>query len=140
MAYAFYIKNEGSMPFAELVTYGHKIWETRSRRTLDKLVNTPDPVYIIRTGRGKNEPSMIIGRCYIRRPEFIQADRFKDPDVIAKTYVFPDSSFYPVDVPGKWCYPIKQAEPLRVSVPVPDNAIKHGRTWIEFDENGVIIA
>ena len=140
MAYAFYIKNERSMPFAELVTYGHKTAETRNRRTLDKLVNTPDLVYIIRTGRGKNEPSMIIGRCYIGAPVWIPADRFKDPDIISKTYVLPDSKFYPVDVPGKWCYPIKQAEPLRIPVPVPDNAIKHGRVWIEFDESGVIIA
>ena len=140
MAYAFFVKNEKTMPFAERIAYGWKVWETRTRRTLDKLVNTPEPVYIIRTGRGKNKPSMIIGRCYIRKPAWIPADRFKDPDVIAKTYVFPDSNFYPVDVPGKWCYPIEYAEPLRIPVPVPDNAIRHGRAWIEFDKNGVIIA
>lgn len=140
MAYAFYIKNERSMPFAERAAYGWKTLETRNRRTLDKLVNTPEKVYIIRTGRGKNNPSMIIGRCYIRKPVWIPAERFKDPDTISKTYVFPDSKFYPDCIHGKWCYPIEYAEPLRIHVPVPDNAIKHGRVWIEFDESGVIIA
>lgn len=131
---AFYVRNSKGNPLADLLALGWKTIETRTRRTLDRLAGSGEPVYIIRSQSGRRP--MIVGRCYLSSPYWCPADRFHDPDVIAKTRVFPGDPF-DVTTGGKWMYDVWMAEPMPVEIPIPDDAVRHGRVWIEADIPGI---
>ena len=131
---AFYVRSSRSNPLADLMIAGWKTIETRTRRTLDALAGTGESVYIIRSGSGRR--SMIVGRCYLGSAYWCPAERFHDQDVIAKTRVFQGDPF-DVTTGGKWLYDVWMAEPLPVEIPVPDDAVRHGRVWIEAEIPGI---
>lgn len=134
MVKAFFVHEYRGYSFARQLANGFKTKETRTRRTLDRLCG-PDPVYIIRTGRGRRP--MIIGKCKLSGPVWYDVEKLHRPETIDETFVFPGG---PCDVEtgGKWLYDVYDAKPLPYDVPVPENAIRHGRTWIEFDEKDVL--
>ncbi len=129
MVKAFFVHEYRGSMYARQLANGFKTKETRTRRTLDKLCG-PDPVYIIRTGRGRRP--MIIGKCKLSGPVWYDVEKLHSPETIKETFVFPGD---PRDVQtgGKWLYNVTDAERLPYDIPVPSDAVRHGRVWIEFD-------
>ena len=85
MAKAFFVHEYRGNSFARYIANGFKTKETRTRRTLDKLCG-PDPVYIIRTGRGRRP--MIIGKCKLSGPAWYDVEKLHRPETIDETFVF----------------------------------------------------
>jgi hypothetical protein len=133
MARGFYVRNDGALRFADWIADGIKTVETRTRRTLDKLVaasQCDEPVYIIRTESGK--PATVIGRCTLIGPYWCGAERFRS-EPLRQAHRVPVGSKYDVkDGSGKWLYHIWDVERIE-PFELPADAIRHGRVWAEFN-------
>jgi len=116
--------NENSFHYAWLIVNGYKEVETRRRNMLSALIG--ERVAVIRTKRGE-KPS-IIGYVTIVSSEFCPASEFNK--YFGKHFVLPDSE-YACDGKGKWFYWLDDAYAC-VPQPLPENAIRHGRSWCEF--------
>lgn len=116
--------------YADLIVDGIKTIETRNKNMLSDLIGLR--VAIIRTVRGK-KPT-VIGYATIT-----SANRYhgKWHDEHRNLTCIPEGSKYDFsDRPGarwtKWCYELsdpERCEPFEL----PSSAIRHGRSWCEFD-------
>jgi len=122
--HAIYVRSTRSIRYAIALVQGYKVMETRTRNVLKSLIGKR--VAVIETGRGK---SMIVGYINIDKYEYIEKEQFD------KMYMFhcvPAGSKYDCKKgSGKYCYWVSNPIPCE-PYPVPENAVKHGRSWCEF--------
>ncbi len=118
--------NSKHVPYARKIVEGSKLFESRTKNTLKKLVGKR--VGIIETGNGY---PMIVGEVTIGNPRFV-TKRMWDGLYRALSCV-PYGSEYDASDEGKWCYEMKEPIPYDEPIFLPKNAIRHGRAWCEFD-------
>lgn len=116
--------NSRKVPYARLIVDGVKTYETRTKNTLRPLVGRR--VAIIETGMGS---PMIIGFATIDGADYFEHDAFEG---IRSLTCIPAGSKYDDGGRGKWCYKLSDPYPLYEAVPLPSDAIRHGRAWCEF--------
>lgn len=113
--------NENEAPFANWIVQGWKTIETRSRNVLRPLVG--ERVAIIRTKSGQK--SMVIGVVKI-------VDSFRENVRFLRT-----STMIPVgskfDTGYRWMYVLDRPEEVE-PFPLPENVVRHGRSWCEWEE------
>ena len=115
--------------YAWWIVCGYKTIETRKKNMLSALVG--ETVAIVKTETGKKPE--IIGYAEITRYEFCPVSLF---EMYRPHTMIPHDSKYNRfgsrdGVPGKWFYYLNNA---RSCVPylLPDDAVRHGRSWCEF--------
>lgn len=115
-------------PFVEQILCGKKLYETRTRNTLGKLVG--QKVFLAETGK-RNRP-LVIGTAVLGAPEKITREAvwkrfYRDESCI------PAGSRYDWK-PGtrvKYAYPVIHAS---YCIPfIPHEGIRHGRVWMEYE-------
>ena len=115
--------NSAKVDYAGMLVDGTKIIETRTRRMLDCLCG--ERVAIIRTGKGK---PMVIGYVNIivglsMSPEWLNEHRYWTK--------IPKGDKYDSRQTNKICYMVSEPQKCE-PYPLPENSIRHGRTWVEF--------
>lgn len=121
-----FVNENGGIPYAQAIVRGVKPIETRNKNMLSACVG--DRVAIIRTRRGKKP--MVVGYATITGAMFVSADalnRMRDLTLI------PVGSAYDAKGKGKWCYLMDDAREERFPYELPCSAVRHGRSWCEFD-------
>lgn len=121
---AMFVNDPGHTPYAFCIALGYKPVETRHRNMLAQLVG--DRVAVVRTHRGKKP--LVVGYVDVVRAAFMDSawlDGNRDLTLI------PPGSVYDSDGRGKWCYFLENAETC-TPYPLPENAVRHGRSWCEF--------
>ena len=116
--------NEDSFPYAHKIVSGEKTYETRSRNMLKRL--NGKRVAIISTRRGQKP--MIIGYAEVFAVTYWSRETL---DKFRTLTLIPEGSKYDCTGAGKWCYWMNDAEPCE-PYPLPENAIRHGRSYVEF--------
>lgn len=105
--------------YAELLSNGSKVAETRSRDMLRKLVG--ERVGIIREGK-------LIGMVTITGKGFVRTDDFGS---YRWAHLVEPGSKYDTTGRGKWLYWVADPEPVE---PKKINVtVNHGRAWCEYD-------
>ena len=123
MLYGIYI-NDDHYPFTLWILRGLKVFETRNRNMLGKLLG--HRVAIISTSR-KRKP-LIVGYATITEARHVTREDFeiyRGPCMIEK------SSKYDCTDRGKWLYRMSNVEKCKPQ-PLPGSAIKHGRSYCEL--------
>ena len=120
-----FVNSTRAIDYAGAIVNGYKTIETRSRNTLKQLVNNPDPIAIIRTGRGK---AQVIGYAYIDGVFHCSKADFGKYD---NMHLVPHGSRYDAGQHGKYMYMLSGAEPCK-PFELPDNAVRHGFSWCEY--------
>lgn len=123
--YGIFVNSDGCIPYADAIVSGAKTIETRNRDMLSNLVGKR--VAVVRTSRGKNPT--IVGYVYIKSKLFVNAKAF---EVFREYTLIPEGSKYDVHGKGKWLYMLEDAEKC-LPYPLPQSAVRHGRSWCEFD-------
>ena len=118
-----FVADDGCIRYAEAIAKGLKRIETRNRNTLANLLG--EKVAIVRTRRGKNPT--VVG--YVHMFCVSREDRGWLDDHRMATLI-PVGSKY--DTAPKWCYWLDDAEECE-PYPLPANAVRHGRSWCEFN-------
>lgn len=121
---AIFVNENGGIRYAEAIVKGLKPIETRSRNMLRALVG--ERVAVVRTRRGK--APVVIGYVTIYRADFCPADTF---GAYRDLTLIPEGSAYDCKGRGKWFYFLSNANPCD-PFPLPENAVRHGRSWCEF--------
>lgn len=119
-----FVADDGRIYYADYIVDRLKPVETRSKNMLSAVVGLR--VAIIRTGRGRKP--MIIGYADVvssahKSGAWMEENRDKT--------MIPKGSKYDVSGSAKWCYFLENAERCE-PFPLPENAIRHGRSWCEF--------
>lgn len=112
--------------YVEEIMRGTKTIETRNKNMLRDLVG--ERVAIVSTGRGK-KPT-VVGTVYIHDVEFIPANLW---DMYREDTLIPYGSKYDNKGDGKWGYILEDPQECD-PFPLPDNAVRHGYSWCEFEE------
>ena len=123
MIRGIFVRNDGPVPYADKIVDGEKTIETRSRNMLGKLVG--HPVVIIATGRGKK--TMCIGSAWIANAVKATAERM---DTIRDQTLIPAGSEF--DTGSRWCYFLINHKRFKTPIPLPEDAVRHGRSWCEW--------
>ena len=121
-----FVNENGGIRYASLIVNGLKPVETRSRNMLGKLLGYR--VAIVRTCRGKNP--VVIGYATIDRAEWY-CQKICNSEEMRKYTCIPEGSAYDAGPKGKWFYWMKDPEVCE-PYPLPENAVRHGRSWCEF--------
>ena len=121
--YGIYI-NDDLYPFTLWILVGLKIWETRSRNMLGKLIG--HRVAIISTSR-KRKP-LIVGYATITEVRHVTKYDF---DMYRGNCMIERGSKYDCSEKGKWLYRMSNVEKCEPH-PLPDNVIRHGRSYCEI--------
>lgn len=122
-----FVSSTRAIDYAAAIANGYKTIETRNRNTLKQLVNSTDPIAVIRTGRGKPE---IIGYVYI---DGVFHCSKADFGKYGNMHLVPPGSRYDAGPHGKYMYMLSGAESCEPFT-LPDNAIRHGISWCEYDD------
>ena len=118
--------NSDGIKYAEAIVGRFKTIETRNRNTLGPLVG--ERVAVVRTGRGKCP--MVIGDVFVVSAQPMGRDGF---EIYRDWTLIPPGSKYDCPEGGKkWMYFLAQAEACE-PYPLPANAVRHGRSWCEWD-------
>ena len=122
-----FVRNTKEAKYADLLADLEKPLETRSRNTLGRLAW--EDVAIIRTGNGR---PTIIGYINFGTGTKLNYEEFRKAE---RYHLVPKGSDYDCK-PGsfKWVYPVNTAHRCAPH-PLPDNAIRHGRVWCEFEDD-----
>ena len=123
--------NSAKVNYAGYIVSGKKTIETRSSNTLKKLVGRR--VAVIETGKG---PAQVIGYVDITHAAFclsIYYEAWRNETMIPAGDKY-DRFGTRDGVSGKWFYDLENAEKC-TPYELPDNAIRHGRSWCEFELN-----
>ena len=123
--YGIFVNSDGCVPYADAIVSGIKTIETRNRDMLRDLLGTR--VAVVSTHRGKNPT--IVGYVSIVSRLFVNAKAF---EIFRDATLIPVGSKYDVHGKGKWLYGLADAEKCE-PYPLPKNAVRHGRSWCEFD-------
>ena len=116
--------NGKRIPYPAWIVQRWKTIETRQRNMLSAMVG--ERVAIAETGR--NKKPVIIGYVDIVSCKFCPAEEF---DKYRRETMIPAGSEFDVKGKGKYLYFLANAEPCEPYL-LPDNAIRHGRSWCEF--------
>ncbi len=127
--YGIFVNEDGAVKYAHEIVARRKPIETRTKNMLSALVG--ERVAIISTHRGRKP--MIIGYADMTRYEFCP---FTLLEMYRPLTLIPKGSFYDNlgtrdGIQGKWFYWFQNAEECE-PYPLPDDAIRHGRSWCEF--------
>lgn len=122
-----FVNEQGGVPYALAIAKALKPLETRSRDMLRGLVG--QTVAIIRTRRGKRPT--VLGYAKIERSFFCPAGA--EWEALREQTLIPPGSRYDAVGRGRWCYVMSSAREDASPYPLPDNAVRHGRSWCEFD-------
>ena len=117
---AVFVNQTNCSRYADLIASGIKTIETRSRNMLSALVG--ERVAIVRTVSGKNP--LVIG--YVDMVVSVHSDK-PAADCYESTFVPEGSKF----AGNRWFYLLRNAERCQPYA-LPENAIRHGRSWCEF--------
>lgn len=123
MIRGIFVRNDGPVPYADKIVDGEKTIETRSRNVLGKLVG--HPVVIIATGRG--EKPMCIGSAWMTA---VCKGSEEDLDRLRGDTLIPAGDKY--DTGSRWCYLMDSPRRFKTPIPLPENAVRHGRSWAEW--------
>ena len=118
-----FVHDTRAIKYALAIVMGYKPIETRFRNMLRPCIG--HRVAIIQTGFGWPQ---IVGYADITSASFCpagQLDQFRDQTLI------PPGSKFDSDTRGKWFYHMARPEACK-PYPLPDTAIRHGRSWCEF--------
>lgn len=118
--------NSKEVPYASMIVDGIKFIETRTKRTLHKLIG--EEVAVIETGKGKPR---VVGYVTILCAHFCWKELW-DKHYRDLAHIPKGSKFDNCD-DGKWCYVLRRERKLDRPYQVPLNAIRHGRVWCEFE-------
>lgn len=122
--YGIYI-NENEVPYAQMIAHGHKVYETRTKNMLGKL--TGERVALVRTHR--NSKPYIVGYATISDAfHATQAECY----LLRREIAVPSWSKHYSDERGKWLYRMENPETDDSLTPLPENIIRHGRSYCEF--------
>ena len=123
MIRGIFVRNDGPAPYADKIVDGEKTIETRSRNVLGKLVG--HPVVIIATGRGKKP--MCIGSAWMTA---VCKGSAEDLERLRGDTLIPAGDEY--DTGSRWCYLMDNPHRFKTPIPLPENAVRHGRSWCEW--------
>lgn len=123
--------NDDGLGYAQDIVHGRKCIETRNRDMLGKLVGKM--VAVVQTGRGL-KPT-VIGYAYIHRKFFCSTP--DEWEALRDRTLIPPGTKRDAFGRGKWCYGISDAGTIAKPFPIPDNTIRHGRSWCEIDLDSV---
>ena len=116
--------NENERPYAYYIVTGLKTIETRSRNMLAPLVG--ERVAVVRTFRGA--PALVVG--YVTVVDSARKDWYYLNAHRGDTLIWGGSAY---DTPVRWCYFLENATECEW-YPLPADAVRHGRSWCEFEE------
>ena len=119
-----FVADDGKIHYADYIVDRLKPVETRAKDMLHAVVGLR--VAIIRTGSGKKP--MIIGYADVVSSARLNG-RWLDEN--RHLTMIPKGSKYDVNGWAKWCYFLENAERCE-PFPLPEDAIRHGRSWCEF--------
>ena len=119
-----FVNENGCIRYADLIAGGYKKVETRSRNMLADLVGRR--VAIVRTRRHK--APLIVGYATIASSTFCRAEDFQK---YFDLHLVRPGTAYDCKGRGKWFYWMEDAQRCK-PVPLPDDAVRHGRSWCEF--------
>lgn len=127
---AMYVHESRGEYYAHWITYRYKTEETRTKNTLLPLVGEIVAVICTRS----NHKAEIIGFVDVTGYSFCPETLFEmyRPETMIPTTSKYNKFGYRNGKPGKWFYHLANGRPC-MPFPVPDNAVKHGRAWCEFD-------
>lgn len=122
--YGIFVNEDGGIPYAQAIVAGNKKIETRSRNMLRPCVGKR--VAIVRTRRGKNPT--IVGYA-----DIVWSERNGEPWMHNHRHMtlIPEGSKYDIGV--RWCYFLSNPEKCQ-PYPLPADAVRHGRSWCEFEK------
>ena len=124
MLYGIYI-NEDKLPFVDWILAGTKLWETRNRNMLGKLIGRE--VLIIATSK-KHKP-MIKGIATISEARHVTPEEY---ELYRGGTCVPKGSTYDCGEKGKWLYRMTNPVAFPLRIPLPDDIIRHGRSYCEL--------
>ena len=117
--------NSSDQPFVDRIMILSKLYETRTRNTLKRLIN--ETVYIAETGKGRPvvKCSLTIGKP-IKVTSLKEWNQYRDylGIPVGSKYDWTDSTKV------KYLYPLSNVRTCDPFVPV--DGIRHGRVWMEF--------
>lgn len=122
--YAGIYVNSKKVPYARLIIDGKKIYETRTRNVLRSLIGRR--IAIVETGKGS---PAIIGFVTIDGADYFEHEAFER---IRSLTCIPAGGAYDDLGKGKWCYKLSDPVKLDRPIPLPQDAVRHGRSWCEF--------
>jgi len=119
--------NSKQVPFIWQIMNGKKLWETRNRDTLGRVVGKR--VFLAETGNGK-----AVVRC---SAELCRAIQINNPDVwdgLREDTCIPVGNKYDwkPETKVKYIYFIRKVQ--KVKPFSPPEGIRHGRVWMEYEE------
>ena len=121
---AMFVNEDGGIRYAAAIVQGYKPIETRTKNMLAELVG--ERVAVIRTRRGKAPTVLgyvdVVSSAH-RNGKWLDENRDKT--------LIPAGSKYDVNGWAKWCYFLENPAPCD-PYPLPENAVRHGRSWCEF--------
>lgn len=126
-----FVNENGNVKYAQAIARGTKPLETRNKNMLSACVG--DRVAVVRTHRGQKP--MVIGYATITRSFFASShalDNMRDLTLI------PKGDPYDAKGLGKWCYLMDDAREEKCPYELPSSAIRHGRSWCEFNYSEAI--
>ena len=123
--FGIFVNSDGGIFYADAIVEGYKTIETRNRDMLSHLVGKR--VAVVKTRRGKNPT--IVGYVRIKSKLFVDAKAF---EVFRDATLIPVGSKYDCHGKGKWLYSLVEPEKC-LPYPLPESAVRHGRSWCEFD-------
>lgn len=127
--YGMFVNENGGVRYAWAIASGIKTVETRSRNMLSALVGKR--VAVVRTHR--NSGPVIVGYVNVDRCEWVDRNALHKREWQERTLI-PTGSEYDCTGKGKYCYFLSNAERLEPPISLPANAIRHGRSWCEWEE------
>lgn len=125
MIKAMFVNDDGCVPYASAIVGGYKNIETRNRNVLWQLEG--ERVAVVRTRRGK-KPT-VIGFVDVVGKQFYSVDKFHE---CFSQHLVPPGSKYDAVGKGKWVYYLANPEAVEPFL-LPADAIRHGRSWCEFE-------
>lgn len=125
MLYGIYI-NDDLYPFTLWILRGLKVFETRNRNMLGRLIG--HRVAIISTSR--NRAPLIVGYATITETRHVTREEF---EIYRGASMIEKCSKYDCNDRGKWLYRMSDVEKCEPH-PLPGNIIRHGRSYCEILE------
>lgn len=118
-------------PFIDWILGGLKLYETRTRNTLKKFLNTYLGQRILIAETGKGDPLV---RCSAVIDEVIAVyDKATWEDYLQFTWVPIGSDFdWKPNTKVKYLYHLKDVRPIAKPFRLPKSCPRHGRVWAEY--------
>ena len=126
--YGIFVNERGAGRYATWLVSGDKTIETRNRDMLSALVGKRVAIVKTRSSTMPKYKPMVVGYVTITGKAFCKAEDFYKH---FKEHMVSEGSAYDCNGKGKWFYYVEDAEKC-APYPLPDDAVRHGRSWCEF--------